>query len=458
MRILVLSFILLINFLSYTTQVEAQQEVRIAQNNSAAGKKKSVVLAATSPLPNYTLASSEPYHAVHVPLVIRNGEALVLAKLAGKSIWCQLDSGSSVTTWASWLHLPCQPTGLAVISTDASAAELWSEIVFLPEVELGGYRVRNLVSSRTFTGEREDSPSNSYVHRIPLLSGTAFAPVVYTIDYVHSELIIRDHNYDVTAVARRKDGILLDFTLKQIPLPEIKPELVMTSLDAWEVSQLKYSGIPFIKSIVAGTITSTVLDTGWSGSGIGISEDYFRRNMKDKKWQTQKGKLFILNGSAEFDQISNVPFAFTSGEIFLTSAYIVPLAYSVVGSGILQHYRVTIDYQRRKILLEPNASLTGSDKPVATVPVAPPAIRVGTTVKDGVNYVVWGDGSLTPLLTVPPPPHMVDNDQQWVYYNNIGWSTVPKDTHPLPPLPPRLADTGFHWRYYPNSGWAMVPN
>ena len=398
--------------------------------------------------PNFTLNSTEPYHAVHIPVVIRNGEVLVLAKLAGKLIWCQVDTGSSMTAWASWLKLPCRPTGLLVGNADASAIASLSDIVFLPEVELGGYQIRELVSSRTFTGEREDSPSSSYVHRIPLLSGTAFAPIVFTLDYAHSELILRDHTYDITRPPRKKNDILLDFALKPVPIPDLYFAASKDNLDTWQGEQLKHGGIPYIKSLIAGNVASSILDTGWTGKAISISEGYFQKTMAKKKWKSEQTDFSSTSGSAKSTQIANVPFAFPSGAVSLTPANILalPMADSVIGSEILQHYRVTIDYQRRKILLEPNdlsapetapfmppppprradpgffwkyyigigwvqkeippakgGNPDGSPGTSGALATPPNATLVGTTVKDGVNYLVWSDNTVTPLPPVRLP-------------------------------------------------------
>ena len=313
--------------------------------------------------PAFVLHSTEPYQAVYIPFTLRAGTIVVPVTVAGKTLPWVLDTGASDTIWVASPLIADTPGKGFGASQDASGKSHIATTATIARMEIGGYErrqvggaVMHLTRAEAATVEAKGVPR--------LLSNTVFAGVVLTIDYAKRELIVRSPDYDPATEASGRGEYAFDFR----PL----------ALD----SHGNY-GWAAVEVLIAGKPLTLAVDTGFSAEkyGIALWQKSYTSLLPALKAQPgfreDKGiaNTTTLAGTARqtFTTTSPVPFligkAQTGLSPFRASLLIMgtslPLVDGILGWSVLRDYRVTFDYPRHKLLLEPL-------KPVRTVTVKPP--------------------------------------------------------------------------------------
>ena len=283
-------------------------------------------------LPAVTLHSNRPYHEVRVSFRGRNGWIDLTASSSGKAIDCILDTGDAFATW---------PQALSLASTDAHfhytqftpysytrpRSASWR---MLTDLKLGDYEMQDC-ASLAYDADTGDARQS----RDALIIGyPALARIVLTIDYRKQELLFRDKTYDLTHLPAGPGIYLLNMAAN--------PEDV----------HRRYRQ-PIVQGTIAGQRVNLILDTGLSWGGVVLANPKLISAIQQsvhgrmlRSWTTGRGTLPVTPWS-----IGNLA---GQAPINLMPNFVSHHADGVVGYEVLRNYRITIDYERQKILLEWN--------------------------------------------------------------------------------------------------------
>jgi predicted aspartyl protease len=278
---------------------------------------------------------------VRVPLRVSGNLAAVSARIGGKQADCLLDTGSGAISVPQELRSAVALDGRNYQVRDAGGTSSIHASGALRLLEIGGYE-RSDAHAVVLGDKNARADQQSETDAIPLLGNSAFTPVVVTIDYRLRELCIRPPSNSFSYERMKEGSHVLDFQLDR-----------------------GTEGVPIIPVLLNGRAAKVILDTGWGGSTIGIS-----RALREAAGLSP-GEIVVhsfLFSSARVEKAHGALLSWdASSEFqFKTDALVLPSQFplgehgadGIIGMNILKHYRLTIDYPRRKILLEPHGGET----------------------------------------------------------------------------------------------------
>lgn len=278
------------------------------------------------------LTSRKKYGEVHIPFTLRDNIIYLHMVWAGRPLEAILDTGSSSVDWPQLLHLTSTSTGLLQDGKMVAGIVYQGECRVLPTIKAGDCEWRDIPTSAD--GEmkiNEPLGSKKQLKTLApskaLLGVPAFQAHVLTIDYRKKEIIIRGSSYDITRLPHHPQDLLLT------------PE--------WLNSYL-----PVLKGTLAGHSARFALDSGCGGLTIST---IFAKRLPASSFG--RPAIADINGV----QVNTQVLKFISGKLADQSFQANGVSVldpsddydALIGTQFLQHYRVTIDYYRGKILLEP---------------------------------------------------------------------------------------------------------
>ena len=321
-------------------------------------------------LPAVTLHSNRPYHEVRVSFRGRNGWIDLTASSSGKAIDCILDTGDAFATW---------PQALSLASTDAQ----FHYTQFMPysytrprpagwkmltDLKFGDYEMQDCASIAYDADSGDAGRSNGAL----IIGYPALAQIVLTIDYRKQELLFRDETYDVTRLPAGSRTYLLNMAAN--------PEDVHG----------RYRQ-PIVEGTIAGQKVNLILDTGLAWGGVALANP---RLISALQQATHGKTLFSLTAGTKGvrvlpDTLWSLGNLVDQAPIDLVPGFVSNRADGVVGYEILRNYRITIDYERQKILLEWNPLMED-----AQLRIHERVARVLHMPSDPVTYIELGKAYL----------------------------------------------------------------
>ena len=299
---------------------------------------------------------------VRVPFTKQNGLIIVQATLGGKALSCVLDTGDPLVRWPRRLRLAGKATGIRAQGTDAGGHGEAHEMVVLSQVRIGGYELANVPSWAVGTPDDAapdagdaDAPetlAGGVWRRYPVLGNVVFEQVALTIDYRRSELILRPKSANAAAT-QRVPGT------RTLPVQRVGPVFTTDtgtarggflvfagSVNGQPVNFLLDTGLPFAPGIVLAPGKRALLGDAPASSGqevravTGLGQVSAQR-FTDVSW--------LLGGVPGKGEVIVPPQLATLGDDKTSID-------ALVGAYLLQAYRITIDYPRSRVLLEPYAA------------------------------------------------------------------------------------------------------
>ena len=299
------------------------------------------------PAPTFVLHSAAPFQAVRVPFTLKkNGAIFVPVEVSGKTLNCQIDTGSPVFLWDKTLNLRGTKTGYTIwVSDAANEATPNCEQVILPQVRMGNYEVGGVSTFAMDTGRDKKAVQSmvaSLVDTAPLIGHEAFAGVVLTIDYHEKTLLLRDKSYDFTQKPLPPRALVLPFTL-----PPHEAFLY---------------GDPVVEGTINGVSARVSLDTGWPNDSL--LDARFAEKAFSTKPEEDNGIYFYPPARITLGE-NRLPTPFSTRKSAKNTSAApvdmpmiaypdVPQDFDVnLGYFFLRFFRITFDYGRKRILLEP---------------------------------------------------------------------------------------------------------
>lgn len=282
----------------------------------------------------FSLASTKPYHETEVAFESHAGHIVVKANLAGQWIEALVDTGARDIMWQ---HLPLlgSPTQQWFSFPHTYGRQVSAEFDVLPGVQIGGYRLIKPASVYLATDEAALIYTDDGKPLQVMLGNYAFKNIVLTIDYQRKKLIFRDPEYNLTQQHRRPQDCVLDF---------------IAGGDA-----VKYSPeFLTVRGTVEGIPVPFVLDTGHYTNCILLSHPLRQRLTAVKQGAIQRSRI-IMTGQpiTEMTRPLHWTLGNLRGQCPGATIKMRPDWQAIIGYGILKDYRLTIDYSRSKVLLEP---------------------------------------------------------------------------------------------------------
>lgn len=322
-----------------------------------------------------------------VPFVLTDNDIRFTARLSGRELECSLSTGIESTRWASWLVLEGRYATDSQTRSDGNGGTISEAGVVLDSVQIGDFTVRDVPSYRVFADSFPVGVSPT-LRSVPVLGTNVFAGHTLVIDYRKKRLEVYDASVPLEKLAVRPRFALLDFA----------PPATGKSL-----------GQPVIPCTIAGQNSPILLDTGWTGSGLGATPTLARR------FPNQEPAPSALSAPTDSPNpknnriASNVIGAIvgTPEFTFMGSVYLVnPLPNGIegiMGSDLLQHFRVTLNFKTGKLMLESQPNVSASK-----VPPPPPGVaKSGYPPPPGVakpGYVWQWNAKIEEWVEIPFPP------------------------------------------------------
>ena len=300
-----------------------------------------------------------PGNEARVPLIIKHGGIFVTATLDDGPQLCEIDTGSDAVMWSRDLHLTGSLIGEQGQSCDAMDGCIPADTVKLPYIQLDAFRISGLPTQRldsesvVFSPPLPNGPSEYAV-----LGNPVFTSTVLTIDYQNKLLIIRPAAYDFRKSPRHPGDRIV--------------EMGWTSHTGDTSAERELFGWPSMRASVSGHSFWCLLDTGWEGPDLGLSEKIVHQIPALQKLP-QKPVPFSSGYSAssalqvpvlEFKVPCLSPEGAPSVILKSTGTLVKSPGggQGVVGTYLMERYRITIDYRRGLVLLEPYAKDTPGQK------------------------------------------------------------------------------------------------
>lgn len=286
-------------------------------------------------LPVVTLHSHRPYHEVRVTFRGKGGWIDLTARSSGKATDCILDTGSALAMW---------PQALSLASTDAQFH--YTQFTPYPGTRSRPANWRKLADLKFGDYEMQDCPGIAYdadsgdAKRFGgalLIGYPALAQTVVTIDFRRKEVVFRDKTYDVTRLPIGPMAYLLNMA--------VNPRDVHKGYHQ-----------PIVEGTIAGHKVHLILDTGLAWGGVALAEPKLIATLQ----QAAHGRPLFSStaGTTDVRVIPDILWSVGSlvdqAHIDLMPGFVSGDADGVLGYEILRNYRITIDYERQKILLEWN--------------------------------------------------------------------------------------------------------
>ena len=293
-----------------------------------------------------------PGKEARVPLIKHENSIYVKIWLNDKEELCQVDTGAAAVEWPRGLHVGGRLTSLHGQSVDPLGGSIDTQTVVIRDLRIGGYEVTNLptemseVSSYLFLPPQwpdADKGSN--------LGNPAFVQTVLTIDYKNAVMVIRPPQYDFTGHSRATGDRVL-----QMGWTTDYPD------KDWESNLY---GFPAIRASLAGASFWCTLDTGWAGPELGLTDEFVKHHPSVGQAKHDLFQFGAMHGSAQVERLHGLNVAIpclwpprTAPISLRMDGLVTPTLYGgegVIGLALMERYRITIDYGRRRVLLEPYA-------------------------------------------------------------------------------------------------------
>ncbi len=272
------------------------------------------------------LTSRKKDGEVRIPFTLRDKIIYLKMIWAGRPVEAILDTGSEFVEWPSPLHLAGARTGIPQDGKIAANINTKGEWTVLSSIKAGDCEWQDIPT--VASGEmKRNGPSKTMASPKPLLGAPAFHGTVLTIDYQKREIIIRAASYDVTHLPHHPHDLLLT------------PE--------WEDGYL-----PILKGVLSNHPARFALDSGCEGIAIGTR--FVRQAPASSFAKATTGNINGVQVSTQcLKQISGTV-AGTHFQAIHAEVIDLPGDFdALVGTDFPRRSRVTIDYARRKVLLEP---------------------------------------------------------------------------------------------------------
>ncbi len=135
---------------------------------------------------------------------------------------------------------------------------------------------------------------------------------------------------------------------------------------------------------LAGASFWCILDTGWGRPELGLTDNFVKRHPSIRQAKRDLTPLNATHSSAPVERLHNLkvtipclapplakPISLTlGGAVTPTLDGDDKEKRGVIGLALMRRYRITIDYQRRRVLLEPYAQDAPGKKQEKTFPKA----------------------------------------------------------------------------------------
>lgn len=302
-----------------------------------------------------------------VPLVVKHGGIFVTATLSGEEQLCQIDTGFDAVMWSRDLHLSGSLLGEQGETCNAVNDCIASDTIKLPRVQLGGFQITNLPTRRLDVDTVPFSPSgSSHTGDYAVLGNSVFSLTVLTVDYRNKLLIIHPPSYDFQKAARHPGNRVM--------------QMGWSYHNDDTPTEQQVFGWPAVRASVNGRSFWCMLDTGWEGPDLGLSEELVHQVPSLEKLPRKSVSFSSGFSDSSALQVPQLEFKVPS----LSPADAPPLLLKsvgtlvkssaggegIVGTYLMERYRITIDYQRRRVLLEPYARDVPGKKQEKRRPVA----------------------------------------------------------------------------------------
>ncbi|MBD2492100.1 aspartyl protease family protein [Aulosira sp. FACHB-615] len=279
----------------------------------------------------WRLNSQQQYKEVRVPFTQKKGLIYVQAFWAGKPVNCILDTGATYISWPQTLNLKSKPTGKQIQMLGVGGKyRILGEWVLAPNIKLGGFELENLPTILQKTVEKANGQNISIaqaegVNEI-ILGNTVFQNIILTIDYQKQEIVLRNKDYDITKNQNLKKNLvnMIWDDENLIILGKLANYPARFQVDTGNTSRLAVN-IKFAQKHFANYPRTQSKTELVSGTIYNENMPSIQGNINGIKFET--GRLAIIPFNSDVD--------------------------ALVGEPFLRNYRTTIDYKRRKILLEP---------------------------------------------------------------------------------------------------------
>ena len=292
---------------------------------------------------------------IHVPL-IKKGHGLYVQvnSQADDEALFRLDTGSTSVAWPRSLSITGAFAGEYSQDCDVLGSCTKSRSILLPHLQIGGYKVLNLPTEMSDTSNGLFS-THAQEDAEPLLGNPAFVRTVLTVDYKNGLLTIQNPAYDFTKQRRKTGDYVLEMGWQSNSLDE-----------KWK--QNVY-GTPAIRVAVNGAPIWCTLDTGWDGPEMGLTKSFVDRHPSIRRARRDRMPVNAIYSTAQVDRLHDLvltaPCLWPPHAPPLTlkvDAGVTPTLPSdspegeaAIGLLLMERYRITIDYQRGRVLLEPYA-------------------------------------------------------------------------------------------------------
>lgn len=308
-----------------------------------------------------------PAGEAHVPLVVKHGGVFVMASLNGTQTLCKIDTGSDTVQWHRDLHCAGVLTGERGQTSDPQKGSADAMVVILPRIQIGTFTLTGLptMMQDTYTG-LFSSTQERHGDTTPLLGNPLFALTVLTLDYQNKALTIHPPTYNFQTELRHPGDRIL--------------QMGWTSHSEDSEGEQQLFGWPTFRARVQGKPFWCVFDSGWEGPELGITEALLRSLPAQKQAPRTLVPQNFQHGSYTVPQLENLQFQAPVlvpthvPAVRLSSKTIVLKSLGggngTVGTYLMERYRITIDYQRGRILLEPYDQTMPGQKQENPVPGA----------------------------------------------------------------------------------------
>lgn len=295
-----------------------------------------------SPLPSLDKVRFKD-SAKHIPVAIRNGSIFVKARFNNQMIEGMLDTGCNELVWPDHLLIKGRQTKFSTTINDTNNVYQLARETVIGNITIGGYTVENFPTYEIIeTGVHQDGTAQQNL----IIGNSFFLNSALTIDYHKSTILVRpsgvrieDSNSNSTQYKTRFEW-----------LPDARSQRV---------------GVPAIRGRVNGKSALIEIDTGWNEKNVAVSNHLWDTIPVFKSSSTKIVKLKAALSTVGVQHVSKakiqIPVHVGRNEVFVT--IITPAVKSnsatkgadaVIGSAFLENFRVTIDYPRQEIFLEPN--------------------------------------------------------------------------------------------------------
>lgn len=287
------------------------------------------------------LNSALPFNKVVVPFTNHKGHIFVTANFDGNPLTCLIDTGVRDVLCQN-LPRNGRDGGKSFGYNNPLGYKSHARYVTLDRVDLGELQLSNpdcvsiTANGIGIANTVDGIPINT------ILGNSVFKDVIVTIDFSQNILIFRSLAYDISKIPLRVGCVLLDVSF--LCPNQLGPAAILAQ------GQIEGQSVPIM------------LDTGHAGQGIVLSSD-FRKKLSRVHDKVSKPNYTIFARPINND---TTPLHWKIGDMTGISkglvmspkqpgspASVYDSIQAVVGYDVLRHYRITIDYSRKKVLFEP---------------------------------------------------------------------------------------------------------